>query len=122
VRCNLDDASAELCFSGASSGLLEKIGSGEKSMATATFDLWQASLAAPVIWGAVQDTTAPGFIYQAAPFLTKNEPPVSVQYLYDALGRLIQTSFLPQGTTVATVYDAAGNRKSAVTTQGLGGL
>jgi YD repeat-containing protein len=91
-------------------------------MTTATFDLWQVSQAAPVIWGSVQDPTALGFVYQAAPFVTKNEPPSSVQYRYDSLGRLIATSFLPSGTSVATAYDAVGNRQSVVTTQGLGGL
>lgn len=91
-------------------------------MTTATFDLWQAYQGAPFIWGSVQDTTVLAFKYQGAPFLTKNEPPASVQYSYDKLGRLTQTSFVPSGTNVATVYDAAGNRKSVVTTQGLGGL
>ncbi len=91
-------------------------------MTTSTFDLWQAYQAAPVIWGAIQDTTVLAYKSQAAPFITKNEPQPSVQYLYDALGRLVQTSLIPQGTTVATAYDAVGNRKSAVTTQGLGGL
>ena len=91
-------------------------------MTTSTFDLWQAYQAAPVIWGAIQDTTVLAFKSQAAPFITKNEPPASVQYSYDKLGRLVQTSFVPQGTNVATAYDAAGNRKSVVTTQGLGGL
>jgi YD repeat-containing protein len=91
-------------------------------MTTSTFDLWQAYQAAPVIWGAIQDTTVLAYKYQAAPFVTKNEPPTSVQYRYDSLGRLIATSFIPQGTTVATAYDAVGNRQSVVTTQGLGGL
>jgi|LakMenEpi03Aug12_release.lakeMendotaPanAssembly.Ray.scaffolds.fasta_scaffold512406_2 YD repeat-containing protein len=91
-------------------------------MTTLKFDLVQAYQAAPAIWGAVQDTTALGYVYQAAPMVTKNEPPSSVRYLYDSLGRLIQSSFIPQGSSVATTYDAVGNRTSVVTTQGLGGL
>ncbi len=91
-------------------------------MATATIDLWQAYQGAPFVWGAVQDTSAPNYIYQGAPFITANEPASSVQHRYDTLGRLIATSFIPQGTVVSTAYDAVGNRQNAVTTQGLGGL
>lgn len=40
---------------------------------------------------------------------------VDVQYVYDALGRLVQVIY-PSGKVVTYTYDAAGNITSIVTT------
>jgi len=92
-------------------------------MTTKTFDLWQVYGAAPVIWGSVQDTTPLQYVYKAAPFLQSIEPSAGAQgFVYDALGRLILATFLPQGSTETYTYDPAGNRISVVIAAGPGGL
>jgi len=91
-------------------------------MTTKTFDLWQAYQAGPAMWGSVQDTTPLQFIYAGAPFLEANEVSSGNGYVYDSLGRLVETTYLPQGSATYYNYDASGNRTSVVVNAGMGGL
>jgi YD repeat-containing protein len=91
-------------------------------MTIKTFDLWQVYGASPVIWGSVQNTATLTFGYKGAPILQSIEPGPSQAFVYDALGRLVLAAFLPQGSTEAITYDAAGNRTSIVVAAGPGGL
>ena len=91
-------------------------------MTTKTFDLWQAYQAGPAMWGAVQSTTPLQFIYEGTPFLMTDESAPGNGYVYDNLGRLVEATYLPQGSATYFAYDKMGNRQSVVTNAGMGGL
>ena len=78
-----------------------------------SFDLF-AYQATPLLCGALDDTSAPGFVYHGTPFIAPAQA-TGAGYVYDELGRLVQIN-LTNYEVINYSYDADGNRTAVSST------